>query len=136
MNEQINLGYELPPELRQAANAGFGGGGFGQARQQDLYGQAGFQTPGAPGPIVANGGLPPQSQGRNQIIGRATGPLGNALIGQTAGRMAGGVGDSQQAPVSVSLDKLPPIPRAARTINDNLVLEQRYPDLDTVMSRE
>ncbi|KAF8437373.1 Non-repetitive/WGA-negative nucleoporin C-terminal-domain-containing protein [Terfezia claveryi] len=47
--------------------------------------------------------------------------------------MAGGVGDTQQ--VSQSTEHLGPIPRAARIVNENLMAEKRYPDLDTIVSQ-
>ncbi|KAF8460382.1 Non-repetitive/WGA-negative nucleoporin C-terminal-domain-containing protein [Kalaharituber pfeilii] len=50
--------------------------------------------------------------------------------------MAGGVGDTQvQGQVIVSTENLAPIPRAARTINEVLLMESRYPDLDNIVSQ-
>lgn len=133
-SEQINMGYELPPELRQAANAGFGGGGFGQARQQEQYAQSGFQNQTAPGAAGASSAAAHgQYQGRSQVA-RGSGSRGSAMMGRPAGGVAGGAGDTQQ--IAQSMENLGPIPRAARTVNENLMAEKRYPDLDTIVSRE
>ena len=129
-NDQVNQGYELPPELRQVANAGFGGGGFGQVRQQEQYVQSGFQSQAAPGTAGVSGSVAHgQYQGRSQAA-RGSGSRGSVMMG----RPAGGVGDTQQVPQST--EHLGPIPRAARIVNENLMAEKRYPDLDTIVSRE
>lgn len=133
-SEQINQGYELPPELRQAANAGFGGSGFGQARQQEQYTQSGFQNQAAPAVTGGSGSIAHgQYQGRSQVT-RGPGPRGSAMMGRSAGGMAGGAGDTQQ--VAQSIEHLGPIPRAAKIVNENLMAEKRYPDFDTIVSRE
>lgn len=129
-----HIHHELPPELRQAASAGFGGGGFGQARQQDQYSQQGYQNPVVPGANAASGSLiqthqyPPRSQGTR-------GSRASTITGQPVGRITGGAVDPQAQPVP-STEGLAPIPRAARTINENLMAESRYPDLDTIVSRK
>jgi len=131
LNDHINQGYELPSELRQAANAGFGGGGFGQAKQHEQYTQSGFQNQTAPGAAGAGGSIGHgQYQGRSQ----GPGPRGSVIMGRSAGGVAGGVGDTQQ--VAQPTEHLGPIPRAARIVNENLMAERRYPDLDTIVSRE
>lgn len=129
-----HINQELPPELRQAASAGFGGGGFGQARQQDQYIQQGYQIPIVPGANAVSGSLIQA----HQYHPRSQGPRGSrasTITGQQAGRISGGAVDPQVQPVA-STEGLAPIPRAARTVNENLMAESRYPDLDTIVSRK
>lgn len=45
-------------------------------------------------------------------------------------------GQAGRAEPPVSTENLAPIPRAARTLNDYLTQEARYPELDNIVSRE
>ena len=117
-----------------AANAGYVGG----SRAPEPYRQPGYEHAGyASGAGASMGGNHYQSQSRT-VTGRTVGngnTRGGAMMNQPMGRMTGGMRDPQ-GQVVVSTENLAPIPRAARTINEALESEGRYPDLDNIVSRE
>lgn len=121
-NESVNMGYELPAELRSYAG--------NPSNQQQQFRQNGYDGNGAGNYQQGRGGAmgqDPRLAGTNGL------PQGGGAFVGPPGRMGGGPGDTQSQVTST--ENLSPIARAATIINRVLDDVKLTPDFDHAVSR-